>query len=588
MTTLDKIQKLVQESLDSCRLNVPKDFQVIIEYPRDVTHGDYATNTALRLSKELGKNPREIAEVLVESIASHPEFSNLLSGTPEIAGPGFINFKVSNQELENSITQAIEEKEHFGHSDTLEGKKYMVEFAHPNTHKAVHIGHLRNICLGEALVRILESQSAEIFRANYQGDVGPHVASCIWGMMNLEDKNQRVTNVEEAKTFEKENLTAPRSKVEYLGRCYAYGAKAFRENPEHEAQIRELNKQIYAKDPSITPLWEATRQWSLDYFDFFYQRVGSTFDRFYFEGEMYERGIEIVKEHLGKIFEESEGALIFRGEEHSLHTRVFVTKEGNATYEGKDLANVETQYSEYKFDQILHLVASEQEGYFDVVFKAAELINPELVGKQVHISYGMVNLSTGKMSSRTGKVITAGQLIDQAKDHVTEILKESKNVEESNKEKTAEKVAIAAVKYTMLHADSRKDIAFDMEQSLRLNGDSGPYLLYGYTRVSSVLSKVSDLKSPDYSKFNDQDWNLAKKLLKFQEEVTKSAEDYTTHNLTHFLVETVSEFSSWYEKNRVTDAEDGLKAARVSLLQAVKQLLENGLYLLGIEKVDRM
>lgn len=606
MTTLEKIQVLVQRALENSSLweglksSGRSDFQVHIEYPRDASHGDYATNVAMQIAAPLGKNPREVAEILVEAVLKVDGVEKIIDGTPEIAGPGFINIRVKNEVLIDSIKDAVKRGDEFGNSEGLGGQKIMLEFAHPNTHKAFHIGHLRNICLGESLVRFLESQGAHVFRANYQGDIGPHVAKCIWGMKNMPEKDglSPVHNEIEARELEANYLTSPERKVEYLGAAYAFGGKAYESDKDGskgiQAEIKEINTQIYKKDPAIMPLWEVTRQWSLDYFDYTYRRLGSRFDHLFFESQMYERGAEIVKKHMGEIFEESDGAIVFKGENYGLHTRVFITSEGNSTYEGKELANVETQYGVWNFDKIVHIVANEQSGYFKVVFKAIELIDPKLEGKQFHVDYGMVKLSSGKMSSRTGDVVTAESLIDDAKTKIMDILNENiksgnSHLSESEKEDVSEKVAIGAVKFTMLHADSKKDIAFDMEQSLKLTGDSGPYLQYGYTRIASILKKIEGQSGDaDFSQFNDLDWTLAKQILRFEEEVTASAKELTTHNTAHYLVSLVADFSRWYENNRVTQAEAGLLSARVELLKAIQNVLSNGLYLLGIDTVERM
>lgn len=607
MTALKKIQEIFQKALKASG-TADGNLQVTVEYPRDAAHGDYATNIAMQLSKQLGKNPREVAETIIAALKKVKGASKIIDGTPEIAGPGFINIRVKKNVLMEAIEEAVRQGDKFGHSDALGGQRIMLEFAHPNTHKAFHIGHLRNICLGESLVRLLESQGAHVFRANYQGDIGPHVAKCLWGMMNMPQAEGLgpVQDVASARKFEKEVLTTPQKKVTYLGMAYAFGGKAYEADKDGskgvQTAVKEINKKIYDKDPSIVPLWEITRKWSLDYFDYTYARLDSHFDHLFFESQMYERGAEIVKKHLkggkGKdIFEKSDGAIVFKGEPYGLHTRVFLTAEGNATYEGKEMANIETQYALWNFDKIVHIVANEQSGYFKVVFKAIELIEPKLEGKQFHVDYGMVNLSSGKMSSRTGDVITADSLIDEAKARVWEVvftnnaIGKSEFSEEEAKE-TIEKIAIAAVKFTMLYSDAKRDIAFDMEQALNLTGDTGPYLLYGYTRVNSILKMFVDSKEyePDYSTFNDLDWTLVKQLLRFEEEVAKSAEELTTHNTAHYLVELVSIFSRWYENNRVfsDNVERPLRWARINLLKAVRNVLANGLYLLGIETVEKM
>ncbi|MFH1299306.1 MAG: arginine--tRNA ligase [Patescibacteria group bacterium] len=543
----DEIQKLISKALGSAQ-------EIPLEKPSQKDHGDFATSIALKLAKEQGKNPRQLAE---EISAKLPP-SELIEKT-EVAGPGFINFHLSKKALQSQI------QTEFAGGDLLKDQKIMVEFAHPNTHKAFHIGHLRNITLGESLVRILESQGAEIFRANYQGDIGLHVAKCLWGYRQ---------------TQEPADLDTPQKKAEFLGKVYAIGGTKFEKDEQAKKEIYAINKQIYARDSEIMPLWEKTRAWSLEYFDYIYERLGAKFDRLFFESEVFELGKELVLEHLKKgIFEESKDAVIFPGEKCGLHNRVFITSEGNATYEAKEMGLAKLEQEAFPFDRNIHVVANEQADYFKVVFKAMDAIYPGLEARQDHLSYGMVKLTSGKMSSRTGDVVTAEFLIDQAKEALSKI---------TDDEDVKEKVAIGAIKFTMLHSSAKNDIAFDLEKAVKLDGDSGPYLQYAYARISSVIDKVDGGKKANFDALNDADWELARELVSFEGAVTRAAQELSPHYISHYLLELASEFSGWYGKNSVKDAEPGLQAARIELLEAVRSKLKQGLYLLGVEVMERM
>lgn len=569
---------------------------VKIESPSDKTHGDYASSIAMVFAKNLQKNPREIAVQIANEIWKADD-GDVLEVCPEVAGAGFINFRVSKKTIILKINEAVKNPK-FGNGESLNGKKVMVEFACPNTHKLFHIGHLRNILLGESLARLLESQNAKVFRANYQGDIGPHVAKSIWGMKNMDSdaKWQKIETAEDARSYEKTTLLTPKLKSEFLGQAYATGGSAYESDDavikeKTRAEVMKINKDLYAGTEPLFSLWNETKSWSLEYFDEVYKKLGTKFDHLFFESEMYEKGKEIILKNLAcenPIFEKSEGAIVFKGENYGLHTRVFITKDGNATYECKELANMNAEYEKFNFDYKIHVVGNEQAGYFQVVFKAGELLFPFLHNNQRHLSYGMVNLTTGKMSSRKGAVIEAEWLIDQVKERVGEVSESAKNLSAE----IIETIAINAVKFTMLYADAKKDISFDIEKSVKLTGDSGPYVLYGYTRILSILEKVaSDNFEPldlGFEGFNDQDFELAKKLFKFEEEVLKSATEYTTHNLVHYLLELVSEFSRWYESNRILESEEGLKMARITLLHAIKRVIENAFYLLGMTPVSKM
>ncbi len=556
----EEIQKLVKQVIEID--------EVPLEQPAEKFHGDYATSIALKLAKQEGKNPRQLAEEIVSKLPK----SDLIEKI-EIAGPGFINFYLSKEALKKQIARCADRGDNFGQGETYKGKKIMVEFAHPNTHKAFHIGHLRTLNLGESLARILTAQGAKVFRANYQGDVGLHVAKCLWGYMQGDEPG---------------DLETPQEKTEFLGKVYAKGGQTFEKDEQAKKEIYAINKQIYAQDPEIMPLWEKTRQWSLDYFEYTYKRFGTFFDGLFFESEVYELGKKLVLEYLEKgIFEESEGAIIFPGEKHGLHNRVFVTSEGNPTYEAKEMGLAKLEHEAFDFDLNIHVVGNEQKEYFQVVIEAMNAIYPGLKEKQKHLAYGMVNLASGKMSSRTGDVITAEFLIGEVKKELEKVMRES-DLTDKEKKEVMEKVAIGGIKFIMLFGHAKNDIAFDMEKAVRLDGDSGPYLQYAYARITSILNKVESEAEPNYEALEDSDWNLVRELNGFEYAAAKAAEELSPHHIAHYLLELASEFSSWYGNNSVKNAEPGLREARIEILKAVRQVIKNGLYLMGIEVLERM
>jgi arginyl-tRNA synthetase len=563
----EQLQQLVSDSLVKSSLEFKG--KILIEKPADKSHGDFSTPVALQMAREIGKNPREVAT----QIANNLEKGDTIESV-EIAGPGFVNFRLSKKVLEDRILEVKKKKEKFGRGATLKGKKIMIEFAHPNTHKAFHIGHLRNISLGESLVRIIKSQGAKTFRANYQGDIGLHVAKCLWGY------GQSTEKIGDDAT--------PQQKAEFLGKVYAIGGKAFEVDEKARAEIYAINKKIYSRDPEIVPLWEKTRKWSLEYFDYIYKRLGTHFDRLFFESEVFELGKNLVEKFKAKgVFEDSQGAVIFPGEKYGLHSRVFITKDGNATYEAKEMGLAKLEREAFKFDKAIHVVANEQADYLKVTFKAMDCLFPGILQKQFHLSYGMVNLTTGKMSSRTGDVITAEALINEAREKIGEIVAGSK-LSTEEKELAIEKVAVGALKFTMLFTNAKSDIAFDINKAVKLDGDSGAYLQYAYARICSITEKVKSKNKPNFGAFNDADWDLARCLNMFEYTVAKAAEELSPHGIAHYLLDLAGEFSKWYAVNTVKDAEGGLKPARLELIKAVAQVIKNGLELLGIEVVEKM
>jgi arginyl-tRNA synthetase len=599
-----------------------------VSVPENPDHGDYSTNIALRLSKILKKPPMDIALSVSENLKSQISMSKLKGqnhNTPkdnqtmsressgkvvlqdiervEVVAPGFINFYLTVHNLITQVIGVLNNPKAVGTSQTNKGKTVMVEFAHPNTHKAFHIGHLRNITTGESIVRLLESTGYEVVRANYQGDVGMHIAKCLYGILKFKSLKFNVKSWQEARTL---SLT---DRVEYLGEMYAAGSKAYDDNEAAKKEIGEINKKIYAKDPSIYPVYQETRQWSLDYFEHIYKRVGSHYDRYYFEGEVYEAGKKTVLEGRKKgIFVESKGAIIFPGEKFKLHNRVFITSEGNATYEGKDMGLAPLQFKEYHPERIIHVVGPEQASYFQVVFEALAQMFPETRGREYHLIYGWVKLKEGKMSSRSGNVVLGEWLLNQASKSIRNILKQSdtKYTEAVQKE-IAEKAAVAAVKYSFLHVATESEIAFDIASSVNINGDSGPYLQYTYARCMSVLRKSGEYgKNVESSMENisntinlsEEEKRLMQTIAHFNEVVEDAAKNLSPSVLCTYLFHLAQQFNLFYSKHSILgtasskeishNGNPSTKNFRIAVTHATATLLMRGLYFLGIEVLEQM
>ncbi|MBN2222235.1 MAG: arginine--tRNA ligase, partial [Vallitaleaceae bacterium] len=335
--------------------------EIHLETPEREEYGDYSSNVAMQLfskseirstkyetnskskisNSKQGTNksiaaghnsPRELAEKIAEQLRRDKELQKIVERI-EVAGPGFINFHLTRSVLVKELENILSTGDKYGKTHTLKNKKIMVEFAHPNTHKAFHIGHLRNIALGESICRILEFSGYEIIRANYQGDVGMHIAKALWGIKKLSFKDPG----------------GVKTRVEFLGKAYTAGATAYEDDEKAKEEIHKINKEIYSQeDEEINKLYNETRKWSLDYFESIYERVYTKFDRLYFESECYESGKKYTYEALEKgILKRSEGAIIFPGSEYGLHDRVFVTKEDVPTYEAKDFGLIKLQMKEY-------------------------------------------------------------------------------------------------------------------------------------------------------------------------------------------------------------------------------------------------
>src|SRR3990167_9881546 len=377
--------------------------EINLEHPANPDFGDYATSIALKLAKTLKKNPVQIAQDIEDNLPKDDLIEKV-----EVIKPGFINFWISKNYFLDYARKITEGKFDFPKFHLGKNRKIMIEFAHPNTHKLFHIGHLRNISSGESLCRISEAVGNKVVRTNYQGDVGLHIAKCLYKVKSQKLKVKSLKNLHE--------------KIEFLGKMYAEGNKAYETDEQAKNEIIKLNQMIYEQHGDVISLWKETRQWSLDYFDAIYKRVDAKFDRLYFESELPERGKKIIQEALKKgILEKSEGAIVFKGKPYGLDTRVFLNALSIPTYEGKELALAEKEFSEYgELDKCIHVVGPEQSSFFKVTFKVEELLNEnKFKNKQYHLAYEWVKLKQGKMSSRTGNVVEAEWLIDEAKKRIS-------------------------------------------------------------------------------------------------------------------------------------------------------------------------
>ncbi len=535
----------------------------VIERPADMQHGDWACNVALLLAKHVGKKPRDIAETIAGALRARslPHIASI-----EIAGAGFINVRCTPAYFKEALARTLANTTDMT-NPAFAGKTVMVEYTQPNPFKPFHIGHLMSNTIGETIARAYADAGATVIRANYQGDVGLHVAKALWGMMQK--------NVDP-------------SDIAGIGTAYAYGHEQYETNETAKAEIIALNKKVYARDESIMDTYTAGRTETLQAFEKIYALLGTTFDEYFFESEVWEQGMTLVHEGVEKgIFEKSDGAIVFPGEKYGLHTRVFITREGIPTYEAKELGLCLEKTQRRTFDVSVTITAVEQEQYFNVVFKAFEVLRPEFVGKFLHAHHGMMVLPSGKMGSRKGNVITGESLIDdmiaRAKEKVSE-----RGV--SDAEQIAQDVAVGAIKYMVLKQGLGKNITFDIEKSLSFEGDSGPYLQYTYTRANAVLEKARDNGIVPALNEQTETTDVVRLCERFAEVVRGALEkQYAPNDLVHYLIAVASAFNSWYAQEKIVDTDNmDVSAHRTAVTQAVASILSHGLSLLGIPTPSRM
>ncbi len=538
--------------------------------------GDYATNVALQLAGKLNKNPRDIATELAQKIHS-PAIAKT-----EVAGPGFINIHLRDEAL---AKQAFEQKI----AQPLKGKVVVTEYSDPNPFKVLHAGHLYTSVVGDVIANLLETAGAKVHRVNFGGDVGLHVAKTMWAVLQKlgGEYPEKLTEIPE-------NERADWLAEEYVTGSFAYGdEEKFHETAKQE--IKELNSRIYKihedndHDSAFAQIYWTTRQWSYDYFEDFYKKIGSGFEKYYPESETIELGMQTVKANIGKVFEQSDGAIVFKGEIHNLHTRVFINSQGLPTYETKDIGLSLKKWQDYRFDKSIIITANEIYEYMQVVLKAMEQIQPELAQKTVHLTHGLVRLTGGqKMSSRKGNILRAVDVLHAAT--------------EANQKATGKKnvhVELGAVKYAFLKQRMGADIIYDPDESVSLEGNSGPYLQYAHARARSILNKSPVPSLPavrqdpqslakDYKLWtlDPSERSLVRKVSEYPEVVEKAVNELMPHHVCTYLYELAQTFNRFYENNRVIGNER--EVIRLRLVETYADVLKNGLNLLNIPAPERM
>ncbi len=537
--------------------------------------GDLASKLAFSLAPIEKKSPVEIAKDIVAKVPKSKFFSKV-----EAVGP-YVNLYMSDAAYSFALQKIMKQGTKFGRGKKT-GKKMMVEYFHANTHKGVHIGHIRNISLGESVCRLLEFSGNKVIRANYQGDIGPHVAKCLWGFINLYGGK------------------APEEKRGiWLGKVYAEASQKTKGNPELEKQVQDINLKLYSGDKEMTRLWKETRQWCLDDFEEFYKVFGVKFDAFYFESQVEKLGKETVLRILDQgIARKDQGAIIMDLKGDGLGVYVLLTKEGYPLYYAKELGLVQMQFGKYDPDRLIHVVGKEQELYFKQLFKTFERIGAagdklfeKAARASYHLIYELVMLPEGKMSSREGTMVLYEDLKDKLLEIVKgEVRKRHADWDEKKVAETALSITLAAIKFTMVRRESNRQLIFDWDAALSLEGDSGPYLQYAYVRTNGILRKAEF--KPQIAKgyaFTAQEKTLIKQLCQFPDSVEGAASTLSPHVLCGYLLELAAELNRFYTTSRVLNAEtDEEKQTRLAMIAATNSVLWSSLDLLGIGTPERM
>lgn len=520
----------------------------------DEQFGDYATNVALQLAKPLGKNPREIAEAIAEKLRQNQAFSNV-----SVAGPGFINLRLSDRALLDQLVASYEKRR--------DGQTIVIETNNPNPFKAMHIGHAFNAVLGDTIANLLDISGASTYRVSYHGDVGLHVGKSMYSLLRYANGAiDRLVAVPEPE------------RNSFMSRMYADGSRAYKDDPAAKAEIDRLAQQSFApSDALYAQIYDLCKSWSFQGIDDIVHRLGNrSIERRFLESDADDRGVMIVKKNTPRVFQQSDGAYVFEGSKYGTFDNVFVGKNGRGLYGARDLGLMQLKHEQYHAAKSYIVTAEEQRDYFKGVIAAGGLIWPDQKDVTVNITTGTVKLATGKMSSRDGDVVEIAWLFDQFKTAI-----------EARGGVANDEIIAGALRYQFLKVKIGSDVVFDVNEAVSLTGNTGSYLQYAHARARSILRKLAEsAHNHKLVMVNDEDRTLVRKLGEFGEVVGRATTTLEPHFIAGYLFELAQEFNRYYEKNQVVGSEQ--ETHRGTLVLAYADTLASGLQILGIHAPDEM
>ncbi len=563
--------KLIAEKI-SWAVQISKtEIESYIEIPPQSDMGDFAF-PCFKLAKILKKSPVMIAEEIKDKITTDEYIERIEEKS------GYLNFYINNEKLVEEVLKEIEEqKEEYGKSDEGNGKNIIVEYSSPNIAKPFHIGHLRTTLIGNALYRIYKYLGYNTTGINHLGDYGTQ-----FGKM-----------IEAYKLWGKEyDLT--QDPINKMMDMYVRINNLCKEDEEVLERCRENFKLLEENDEYCRNLWENFKNLSLQEFDKIYNLLDVKFDSLNGESFYSDKMDEVISilNAKGKLTE-SEGAIIVDLTDEGIETPCIVKKaDGSSIYATRDLAAILYRARTYDFDKCLYIVAYEQNLHFKQVFAVAKYLVDEKYAKGLkHVSYGMVQLPTGKMSTRLGNVVKIEDLLNETIEKAKEIVTE-KNPDIENKDEVAKKVGIAAIAFNTLSTTNNKDQIFDWNTALNFQGETGPYIQYTYVRTKSVLEKVEKLPKASEIKYefltDDSSIKVLKSLYAFKETLEVTVDKNEPAILARYLIELAQNYSNFYNNNKVLVDDKEVQNARIFLTYAVGTVLKTGASLLGIQMPDKM
>jgi len=562
---------ILKEALKKIEVKFEEDkIKSSIEVPKDYSKGDFAFPCFV-LASTMKMPPHEIAIQIREAIGNPPlDFESI-----ETEG-AYINFFSNRKILALRIISKIKRLgSNFGKSDFGKKEKVMVEFPSPNTNKPLHLGHLRNMSIGESISRISEFNGEKIIRTNLNNDRGIHICKSMLAY----------------KKWGKGKKPSKKIKSDHLvGDFYVKYSKKEKVDPKIEKEAHDMLGKWESGDKETILLWKKMNKWALDGFKETYKNFGIKHDKEYFESNIYTKGREIILKGVEKgIFEKIEdGSVKLDLKKEGLGEKYLLRADGTSLYITQDIYLAYLKQKEFHLTKSYYVVGNEQNYHFDVLFNVLKKLEITLNGLK-HVSYGMVNLPEGKMKSREGIVVDADDLLQKMKKLAEkEIIKRGK-ISKKELEKRSHLISLAAIKYFLLKVDSKKDMLFNPKESISFDGNTGPYLLYSYARANSIIRKSRMKKIPNFKvpkELNQKEIDLVLKMNEFEKACFESYKQLNPSIIANYSYEIAKIFNEFYHALPVLDSKE--KDFRINLVNAFKETLKNSLNLLGIEILEVM
>ena len=577
---------MIRDEIENALRRVTGKKRIRLQTPEYGVHGDYSSNIAMELAsenKDSGVGVNEVVEDIVGKLLREKELVKYVSDI-EVAGPGFINFRIKEEVLIDELSEIARKGSEYGSSKVLEGKKYLLEHTSPNTIKTLHIGHVRNNVLGMAVHNLLENVGAKVVLDAVNNDRGIHVMKGVWAYEKFG----------KGKTPESENKKPDHFVDEY----YLKGANMYEKDDSVKKEVRKLLREWESGDKDVRRTWKKLRDWTFEGFRVTYRKLGSRHDWQWFESDFYHHGKDMVKAGLEKkVFRQlDDKAVLTDLKKYKLPDTIVLRSDGTTMYHTQDLYLTKLKKEKFPSDLYIWDVGPEQELYLKQLFAICEQLGIGERQKFMHLSYGSVSLKgKGKVSSRAGNIVSADELIEKACTKAKKIMVETQKklkLSERQKNDISRMVGLGALKYGFLKVGRTTDIPFDINESLSLRGDSGPYIQYTFARASSVLSKskIKDKKITAGHKgdISAEELILLRAFIKFPEICVDSALLYAPNLLCEYLYDLAQRYNSFYNKHKVLTEDENVKEFRLSLTYAAFLILKKGLELIGIDTPEKM